>query len=202
MRFTFFSPRGVAVAGVLVAALALGACGGGSSHSAGASPSGTSSTGNANTGNGNGGNGSRLSAFRSCMASHGVTLPQRNRQANGNNGGPPNTGNPNGGSGGGGGGFANRFNTPPPGVDATKYQDALNACRSQLPTGGGNFGNGTAFQAFRSCMSDHGVTLPQNGGFGSINRNDPKVRSALNACRALMPNRGNGSSTTPTTTVS
>jgi len=80
------------------------------------------------------------------------------------------------------------------GSDPTKWQNALNACRSQLPTGG-SF-NSSAFQAFRSCLSDHGVTMPANGGFAGINRNDPKFVSAMTICRPLLPNGGNGPTTT------
>ena len=104
-----------------------------------------------------------------------------------------------GGGGFGGGNFANRFNTPPAGVDPTKYKATLAACRSKLPTGIGNPLNNTAFQAYRSCLKDHGVTLPANGGAGSINRNDPKVQAAMKICQPLLPTGGFGRSTTTTT---
>src|SRR6516225_6766402 len=124
------SSRAAGIAGgALVAILALTGCGG-SSHAASA---GTTTTTQPAGGNGSR-NGAALSAFRSCMTSHGVTLPQRPR-GSGNR--TPGSSRPRGsGAGegfGGGGGF---FNQPPPGVDATKYQTALNACRSTLPSGG------------------------------------------------------------------
>jgi hypothetical protein len=121
------------------------------------------------------------------MAAKGITLPTRNRSSDGT---PPSSFTP----GTGGGGFGARFSTPPPGVNAAQYSAALNACRSQLPNGG-NFANSSAFQAYRSCLQDHGVSMPARGGFGSLNRNDPKIAAALKTCRALLPSRG----TTPTT---
>ena len=136
------------------------------------------------------------------MSDHGITLATRPRTGNG---GPPSTTPgetfpPRGGGGGfGGGGFANRFNTPPAGVDPTKYKAALAACQSKLPTGGGNPVNNTAFAAYRSCLSDHGVTLPTTGGAGAINRNDPKVKAALATCQPLLPTGGFGRSSTTTT---
>jgi hypothetical protein len=187
--------------GVLAAGLVLAACGGGSSHSASPPPTSTTTT----TVAGGRGGGAALVAFRSCMSSHGVTLATRPRGATG---GPPSTTpgdtRPQGGGGGGlgGGGFANRFNTPPAGVDPTKYKAALAACRSKLPTGTGNPLNNTAFQAYRSCLKDHGVTLPANGGAGSINRNDPKVQAAMKTCQPLLPAGGFGRSTTTTTAPS
>jgi hypothetical protein len=175
------------------AMLALSACGGGTSHAA------TVATSTTVAGGGNGQFGRRLSAFRDCMSSHGVTLPQRNRQGDG---GPPSTTpgetfRPRNGGGFGGG----RFLTPPAGVDAAKYTAALNACRSQLPTGFGNGGlNSTAFGAFTSCMKDHGVTISGPGGFRGLNRNDPKVQSALTTCGVLLPAGFNGGRSTATTT--
>jgi hypothetical protein len=175
--------------GALIAIFALAGCGG-SSHAASAGT--TTTTGPAG---GNGArNGAALSAFRSCMSSHGVTLPQRPRGSGNRTPGssrPRGTGN---GGGFGGGGF---FNQPPPGVDATKYQSALSACRSTLPTGA-NFRNNSAFQAYRSCLQDHGVTLPAQGSSGNINRNDPKVKAAMKTCAPLLP-QGFGRRSTTTT---
>jgi hypothetical protein len=145
------------------------------------------------------------------MSSHGITLALPTRPSG--NGGPssttpgetrparPNGGNGGTGGGGFGGGFANRFNTPPAGVDAAKYKTALAACKSKLPTFGGGGQNNTAFQAYTSCLKDHGVTLPTQGGSGSLNRNDPKVKAAMTTCAPLLPAggfRGNGSTTTST----
>jgi hypothetical protein len=190
--------------GLLAAGLVLAACGGGSSHSAGASVAPTTTTTVAG-----GRGGAALAAFTSCMNSHGVTVPTRGRTGPSGSGGPPST-TPGGtrppGSGFGGGNLADRFATPPAGVDPAKYATALAACKSTLPTvgpTGGNGQNNSAFQAYRSCLSDHGVTLPTSGGgtgggLGSINRNDPTVKAALTACQALLPAGGSGGTTTTT----
>lgn len=210
--------RRIAALGCLLAAgLVLAACGG-SSHSASASTtpsSGATSTTTAGGANGRGAAAqAALTAFRTCMSSHGVTvtLPTggRNRGAGGT---PPSTtpgetrpARPNGGAGfgGGGGGFANRFATAPAGVDKTKYAAAYTVCKAKLPTfsglgGGAGGANNSAFQAYRSCLSDHGVTLPTSGGAGNINRNDPKVVAAMKTCAPLLPAGGFGRSTTTTT---
>jgi hypothetical protein len=146
-------------------------------------------------------------------------VPARNRTGNG---GPPSTtpgetrpARTPGGGGGFAGGFANRFNTPPAGVDPAKYKTALAACKSKLPTGGGGggFQNNTAFQAYLSCLKDHGVVLPTGaaGGAGgttsttapgttstTFNRNDPKVVAAMKTCAPLRPATGFGGTTTTT----
>ncbi len=158
------------------------------------------------------------------MSSHGVkiTVPTRPRDGSGT----PLSTTPgetrparNGGGAGFGGGFANRFDTPPAGVDPAKYSAALAACKSKLPTGGGgDFQNNTAFQAYASCLKDHGVTLPGNRGGGTastttpttatgttpttaFNRNDPKVQAALKTCQPLLPAGGLGRRATTTTTA-
>jgi len=190
--------------GLLAAALVLAACGGGSSHAASANTAPTTTT---VPGRGRGG--FSLTAFTTCMSSHGVTIKLPTRPGNGN-GGPPSTTpgetrpqRPAGGGGFGGfggGNLADRFKTAPAGVDPTKYAAAFAACQSQLPTGGGGGGafNSTAFQAYRSCLADHGVKLPATGGFGNINRNDPKVQAAMKTCQALLPAGGFGRTTTTT----
>jgi hypothetical protein len=52
-------------------------------------------------------------------------------------------------------------------------------------------------QAYRGCLSDHGVTLPRPsrspgarrspGAFGRLNTADPKVAKAVKICRPLLP---------------
>jgi len=134
------------------------------------------------------------------MSSHGVTLPQRPRTGAGSTDTPPSTtGGGRAGGFGNGFGFANRFQNPPPGVNPMKYQAALNACRSMLPAGGSRLNN-SAFQAYRSCLSDHGVKLPAQGqsAGSTFNRNDPKVQTAMKTCAPLLP-QGFGRGTTTTT---
>jgi hypothetical protein len=200
-----------ALGGLLAAGLVLSACGGGTSHAAAASTDNSTTT---TAGNGTGGNGAgrggALTAFRDCMSSHGITLTfsTRPRNRNGGDGTPPSTTpgdtRPRGAGGFpgfGGGNFADRFKTPPAGVDATRYKAALDACMSKLPTRGADAPNNSAFQAYRSCLKDHGVTLPTAGGSGAgaINRNDPKVKAAFATCQPLLPAGGFGRSTTTTT---
>lgn len=174
---------------VLVGAIALvlAACGGGSS-SAGASGTGSTST---TTPRG----GFQNAAFQTCLKQHGVTLPPRNG------------GNRPGGGGPGGGGTPNSI----PGLTAAQ-QSALNACRSQLPSGGrngpGGGANSQALQAYLSCLSDHGVTVPTTtsgsstsgiGASGSVLnavRSDPKFAAANQTCRALLPTPGGSTTTT------
>jgi hypothetical protein len=192
--------RSLAIGGLIVAGLVLASCGGSSSHAATVPTTTPGNNAQAQGQNGQAGQGgARISAFRTCMSQHGITLPQRARNGNGN-GGPPSTtpGDTRPGFGGFGNGGRNRFQTPPPGVDPTKYQNALKACQSQLPTGDGNFRNNSAFQAYASCLKDHGVTIPPAGSGNRINRNDPKYAAAFKTCAPLRPSFGG---TTPTTTA-
>ena len=181
------------------AVLLLAACGGGGGSKANASS--TPSTNGA---------GDR-SEFTSCLKDHGVTLPAGgfNPPAGGgaNGGGPPDGGPPDGGVPGGNGNGGPQFSIP--GVSSDKLQAAMSACRSKLPSGAGGFGGGAnsqAFQAYTSCLRDHGVTVPTttpgstptSGGAGGqlgALRNDPKFAEANKTCQALLPAR-NGSSTT------
>ena len=174
---------------VLVGAIALvlAACGGGSSN---AGASGTASTSTTTPGRG-----FQNAAFQTCLKDHGVTLRPRS-----------------GGSRPGAGG-------PGRGGLTAKQQSAFSACRSKLPNGGrngfGGFGgaNPAALQAYLSCLSDHGVTVPTttsgstpsssspsgSGPSGSVLntvRRDPKFAAANQTCRALLPTRGGTTSTT------
>lgn len=96
--------------------------------------------------------------------------------------------------------------TRDPAQSAT-FSAARKACRKLRPAGGlrgGGFNAGTRV-AFRKCMTDHGVALPNFGAAASsttaasgaapalrggmlagLDRNDPTVRSALAACRSLL----------------
>jgi hypothetical protein len=171
------------------APLLLAACGGGGAK-ANASDSPTT-TGNANN-----------SAFTKCLSEHGVTVPAGNGGPPGGNGAPPNGSRPD---------FGNGQGTPPrgsfPGGNNSKFQEAFSACRSKLPNGGNGgpgFGqNSQAFQAYTSCLKDHGVKTPSTNGSaadpGAIGRlqSDPKFAAANKTCRALLPAR-NGTTTTTT----
>ena len=151
--------------------------------------------------------GARLQAFRDCMSKHGITLPQaQRRNPTGTTvAGAPDQNGPPGGGGGGGGGFGGgggRFNQPPPGVDATTYQAALDACRSLIPTGGNTNADNpqfrTAFAAYVTCLRSHGVQItgdPAQGfqALNGVDRNSATFQAANQQCRPLLP--------TPSTTT-
>jgi hypothetical protein len=66
-----------------------------------------------------------------------------------------------------------------------------------MPTGGNGPGTQSpAFQAYASCLKDHGVTLPDGGGFGGVNRDDPAFKAADTICAPLRPTPSS-STTTP-----
>jgi hypothetical protein len=169
-------------------ALALAACGSGGKTVASASTTTTAP-----------GRSAALQGFRQCMTGHGINLPQRQRPA----GGATPSSQPPDGGGAGGQGLA-RFNQPPPGVDAAKYASALDACRSQLPApGAGSAQFQTAFAAYLTCLRSHGVQTgdPSQGpqALAGVDRNSSTFQAASQACRALLPQRGAGPTTTTTT---
>ncbi len=128
-----------------------------------------------------------FAAYAQCLREHGVNIPTSRPTAR-----------PGGRAGGFG--FRNLANANP---------QALQACRSLMPQRRGP--GMQALQAFRSCLSDHGVTLPTPspgavrppgaartpgvrrspgaGMFGRLNTADPKVAKALKTCRPLLPTR-------------
>lgn len=204
------APRGWFLGAIAALAVVAAACGGGSK--AASQPTTTVA----------GGRGAALQAFRRCMASHGVTLPQRQRTSTTTNGSEPpqsdNGGGDNGGSGfggggfggggfggggfGGGGGFANRFNQAPPGVDPAKYQAAVGACRALIPNPQNNAQFQSAFTAYVNCLKSHGVQAgdPSQGfqALSGVDRNSATFQAAQQVCRPLLPNRGPGSTTSTT----
>jgi hypothetical protein len=175
----------------IAALLVLAGCGGGGSK---ANASTSSTTGSANA---------DRSAFTKCLSDHGVTLPSGGFPGGGNGGPPANGSLPDFGGGNGSG-------TPPrgsfPGANNPKSQEAFNACRSQLPNSGqGGFAgaNSQAFQAYTSCLRDHGVSVPTTTAGGSATpgsrpnfQSDPKFASANKTCRSLLPTNNNTSTTT------
>ena len=198
---------------VLACAVFLAACGGGGGGGAAKTASSATTTTTAA-----GDRQAALAAFRSCMQSHGVTLPA------------------NGGLGGlfrGGGGAGNNTGssvpnrtfpstTLPAGVTGQQWQAALAACQSQLPargTGnggnGGNFANNPQVRVYYNCLQTylmtHGATtLPPlgqagarglfgggpGGGSGSSTTADPTLQAAQAHCASLRPTFGGGSTTT------
>jgi hypothetical protein len=144
-----------------------------------------------------------FTAYRNCLSQHGVSLPS---------GGPGSGGFGGGGFGGGGSG----------GTSST-FQKAAAACASLRPSfgsggsggfggfggSGGSGGGGfyTAIQAFRTCMSDHGESIPTtrptsppSAGSSSadrflnwLNPSNSKVAAALKACESKLPSFPSGS---------
>jgi len=173
-------------------ALALAACGGSSTNSS-ASASVTGGTGSSGAA---GGGSTDVTAYRTCMSKHGVTLPTAGFGGGMRPSGTP-TGTPNGMPGGmaGGGGSAGAGGPGggaalPSGVDATAFQKAEAACASLRPTGfpGGRPAasiGAAALKAFSSCMKDHGVTA--TNGLQGLDRADSKVAAALRTCSVLLP---------------
>ena len=132
--------------------------------------------------------------YAACLRQNGVELPEG--FGAGRSGGPRPSGDgrpsggtrPSGGPGGirpsgqPGGGFGNN---PPEGVSAEAWQKAQEACSGLRPSGGpggGGLGNDGASAAYRTCLSDHGVTPEQMNA-----TSDPTVASAIEACAALRP---------------
>jgi hypothetical protein len=163
--------RAAATAGLLgLSTVLLAACGSSASSSASAAQASPSASTR----------GAAMRAYRDCLSQHGVNLP---------------TARPSGGFGGGfGGAFGSGLGgaSPNPAMQA-----AMQACASLRPKGGfggrGGF-NSSALAAFRSCMKDHGVTLPANGGFRALNTTDPKTAAAYTTCKPLLPARSPGAS--------
>ncbi|MDQ1484376.1 MAG: hypothetical protein QOJ62_69 [Actinomycetota bacterium] len=192
-----FMPPRTRLAGTGLACIALSfavaACGGAKSQTAAATtpttaassapaPASASASGTASAAQRAAG----LAAYSACLQQHGVTLPsgRPSGRPSGNGSAPPS-----GGPGGGPGGFGG-LNSADPSTAA-----AQQACASLRPQGG--FGGGGAggtisaatFAAFKSCMSDKGVTVtvtdPQQA-LRSLDRNDAKTAAALKVCQPII----------------
>lgn len=120
-----------------------------------------------------------------CLKQHGVTLPAGFGDRG--NGGPPNGGPPNGETPGSfpAGGTPGSL---PAGVDQQKLQSAIKACGggNGFPGGGRNR---EAFQAYTSCLGDHGVKVPKQTGSTppTFDRNSAAFAAANKVCAALLP---------------
>jgi len=143
-----------------------------------------------------------FTTYRKCMAKHGVKLAARPRNGNGTPDGSRPAGQGTGSPGGGFGGNGVPRNLPK-GVSLKKYQAAQKACQSKL-RGNGFGANSGQFQAYLSCLRDHGVNVPQagssGGGLSQINRNDPAFQAANQICGQLLPQRGPGAPPTSSPT--
>ena len=131
--------------------------------------------------------GSSMTAYLTCLRQHGVTVPTARPTVR------P-TARPAGGFGAG----------------SATMQKARQACASLRPAGGFGFGGRftAAFQAFRTCMASHGVTIPAtrptappsppasppaSGApradrfLNGLNPDNPKVAAAVKACQSRLP---------------
>lgn len=175
--------RVVVVLTAVAGAIALAACGGGSSKSSSATTSTTTAASSSRRANRND---PAMAAYRQCLQQHGVTFGGRfgGRRDGGSNAAP------------------NDGSTPTSRAPLTQQQRqqlqaAQQACQSKLPpqTQQQRQQMQAALNAYRSCMKDHGVTIPDqgNGGFGGlrgINRDDPTFQAANKICAPLLPNGG------------
>jgi hypothetical protein len=150
-----------------------------------------------------------LKAYQKCLASHGVkNLP---RGAGGFGGGGFGGGfgrgqnGPNGQGAQGGeapSGSAPTNGTRPAAPKLTsKQKKAVKACQSKLPKGGFRGGAGgpggpgggqfqAQIQAYLTCLTQHGVSIPSGGGFRNLDQSDPTVQAAETACAAQRPSFG------------
>ncbi len=158
-----------------------------------------------------------MQKFLDCMKEQGVELPNGAGFQPGAGGGeaPPGSfqlgqgqqgqGQPPQGQAGNG--------SAPPSFDTSKLQAAQEACGDLLPEGanfggpggfGGANGGGvdtSAFDAYRSCMSDHGVTIPERQDNqpdqppASIDRDSDSFKAANDVCASLLPTGGQGTVT-------
>ncbi|MHB1533816.1 MAG: hypothetical protein ACYC1D_04230 [Acidimicrobiales bacterium] len=158
--------------------LLLSACGGGATTSAPTTTTGAAAP--------------SAAAFRSCMTAHGIPSSAlaglgRGRRA---------------------GASGSASTTLPPGVTSQQLRSARQACRGDLPSrrgGAGGLGAGPRAAAYRSCLKQHGVTLPSRTAGAppvSIDRTSPAFVAARQACAALLPSGGSTGSTSTTSAAS
>jgi hypothetical protein len=75
----------------------------------------------------------------------------------------------------------------------TRGGNATASSNTPTQTGGAGAGpNSAAFQKFRQCLKNNGVTPRQPGTQGSGPRNDPAFGQAMQACRQYAPQRPGG----------
>jgi hypothetical protein len=148
-------------------------------------------------------NGAAFAAYTACLAQHGVTVPSFSAGArpSGTFSRPPGgfSRAPGASRGPGGGGGFGGFGSPNPSTSAARA-----ACASLLPAGA--FGPGTrtisatTFAAFKSCMSDNGVTItstdPQTAVRG-LDRTDAKTAAALKICQPILGQGAGSGAATP-----
>ena len=166
-----------------------------------ASPSAPASA--AGSGAPGGRNGADFAAYTACLAQHGVTVPSFSPRArpSGTFSRPPGgfSRPPGASRGPGGGGGFGGFGSPNPSTSAARA-----ACASLLPAGAvarNRTISATTFAAFKSCMSDNGVTItstdPQAAVRG-LDRTDAKTAAALKICQPILGQGAGSGAPTPT----
>jgi hypothetical protein len=180
--------------------LTLTACGGGTSSSDNSSGTVASTPAASAAASGAAGGRPDFTAYRDCLATNGVTLPD------GGQGGPAGGGFPSGVPSGGPGAFPSGAAPSgarpgggfplPDGVDQATFDKAQAACASVRPSFGPRGGrpalDQTAVAAFKSCLSDHAVTVPDGDNWlQQLDRTDATVKAALDTCAPLLPQPSN-----------
>jgi hypothetical protein len=177
---------------VVVACVALVGCGGGTASSSSSVSSSAGATQSAG-----------LSAFQTCLKAHGVKIRPRASFSPGASFSPrafPSgsgfpTAFPSGGFGGGGiFGGAGGANSA-----------AFKACQKYAPKGfrtGGGVISASAIAAFKSCMSQNGVTVTSTNfaSLAKLARSSKKAAAAFNTCRVLLAQGFSRPTPSPTTT--
>ena len=156
---------------LLVAALAAGgaACGGGGEQAA-VTPVEAADTTTPTTVD-------AAAAYMQCLRDKGVDLPERVRPADA--AATPPSSRPAG---------ARPSTSLPAGVDQATIASARTACQSLQPTDRGPMdgARAQAFDAYASCMKDHGVTIARgDAGGAGVNRDDPVFKAADAICGVL-----------------
>jgi hypothetical protein len=186
------SVRALMGSAAILSVLVLSACGGSSTTGGGSSAAVPSDTAAGASGPGGPAD---FAAYRSCLADNGVTLPDMGVRPSGAApsgmpGGPGAA--PSGMPGGapGAGGFPGGL---PDGVDQATFDTAQKACASLAPQGGRGMAGGpridaTALAAYKSCLTDHKVTVPDGDNWmATLDRSDATVKSAMDTCAPLLP---------------
>lgn len=182
-----------------LALVGLTACGGSPSSADSASAAVVSAPSNAAL-SGGAGAAPDFTAYRSCMADNGVTLPDLGQPPGaGGAGAPPSgmarglpSGMPSGAPAAGGfpgGGFPG--GGLPDGVSQETFDAATAACADLAPQGGPGGPvtiDESALAAFASCLTDNGVTIPEGEDWmRSLDRTDTTVAAAFQTCAPLLP---------------
>jgi hypothetical protein len=173
----------------IVACVALVGCGGGGTASSSSSAGATQSAG--------------LSAFQTCLKAHGVKIRPRASFSPGASFSPrafpSGSGFPTAFPSGGflGGGFG--------GGAAGANSAAFKACQKYAPKGfrlGGGTINASAIAAFKSCMSQNGVTVTSTSfaSLAKLARSSKKAAAAFNTCRVLLAQGFSRPTPSPTAT--